>query len=99
MSRTPGGREGDASPLGTKGKGLFGIPGEELDPFIRQVAHALERERGIKPRSRAIRMAIGVLESWASGRGNVRPQVRAAAARAIARFRASAAKARAIPNK
>lgn len=96
MSRTPGGREGDASPLGTHG--LFGIPGEELDPFIRQVAHALMREHG-KTKSQAIRMAIGVIENWASGRGDVRPQVRAAAVRAIARFRASAAKARAIPNR
>jgi hypothetical protein len=96
VSITPGGRVGDSSPLGTRG--LFGIPGEELDPFVHQVAHALMREHG-KTKHQAIRMALGVIENWASGRGNVRPQVRAAAQRAWARFKASAAKARAIPNK
>lgn len=95
MSITPGGRIGDASPLGTKG--LFGIPGEELDPFIRQVAHAMIRKG--HPKSQAIKLAVGILKNWRDGKGNVRPQVRAAADKALTAFYASAAKARSIPNK
>ncbi len=71
--------------------------GEELDPFIRAVAHALMRERG-KSRSDAIRIAIGRMETWAAGGGDVTAKTRAKAAKAVAWWEKAKAKANATPN-
>lgn len=73
LAITPGGRVGDASPLGTK-------PGpRQLDDYVRMVAHALMREHGFT-RSHAIATAKNALKRWRRGGGHVRPQVRAGAA-------------------
>lgn len=73
---TPGGREGDASPLGKSGK-------RELTDYVRMVAHALMRDHGFS-RSHAIATAKNSLKKWRRGGGHVRPQVRAGAAAALA---------------
>lgn len=72
MAITPGGRVGDASPLGTHGP-------RRLDDYVRMVAHALMRKRGMS-KSHAIAVAKNALKRWARGGGHVRPQVRAGAA-------------------
>lgn len=72
MAVTPGGRPGDASPLGRKGGK------RKLDNYVRMVAHALIRKGFTK--SHAIATARNSLERWSAGRGHVRPQVRAGAA-------------------
>lgn len=78
MAITPGGRVGDASPLGTK-------PGpRQLDDYVREVAHALMRDHGYS-KSHAIAAAKNALKRWRRGGGGVRPQVRAGAAAALAR--------------
>lgn len=69
---TPGGRVGDASPLGTHGP-------RRLDDYVREVAHALMRKHGWS-RSHAIAVAKNSLKRWRRGGGHVRPQVRAGAA-------------------
>lgn len=71
MAITPGGRVGDASPLGKKGP-------RRLDDYVREVAHALMR-RGFG-KSHAIATAKNSLKRWRRGGGKVRPQVRAGAA-------------------
>lgn len=70
---TPGGRVGDASPLGRKGGP------RRLDDYVRAVAHALMRKRGFT-KSHAIATAKNALKRWRRGGGHVRPQVRAGAA-------------------
>lgn len=86
-------------PLGKPGgPGLFRIKGESLPPYVENIAHALMDKRGLT-KSRAIEMALGVVERWKDGGGKVSPEVRAAAAKAWAAWLASRAKARAIPNK
>lgn len=72
MAITPGGRVGDASPLGKKGGP------RKLDDYTREVAHALMRDHGYD-KHQAIRMARGVISRWGRGGGKVRPQVRAGA--------------------
>lgn len=94
-SISPGGRPIDESPFSTSRTSNFVARGGGLPPYVRGVAHALMRERGIKSESQAIQMAIGVMKNWASGRGKVRPQVRAAAAKAVAEWEALKAKAHA----
>lgn len=71
LAITPGGRPGDASPLGTKGP-------RRLDDYVRMVAHALIRKGFSK--SHAIATAKNSLKRWRRGGGHVRPQVRAGAA-------------------
>lgn len=77
---TPGGRVGDASPLAEPG---YTGP-RKLDDYVREVAHALMRKRGITDKSKAIQMARGIIANWAEGKGDVSPAVRAAAVRATA---------------
>jgi hypothetical protein len=55
-------------------------------------------KRGLD-KSKAIQVAIGVVQNWATGRGDVKPEVRAAAAAAVAQWEAAKAKAKATPNK
>lgn len=83
---TPGGRVGDDSPLAKPGyKGPRRLPN-----YIRMVAHAMERKG--HPKGEAIHLAIGIVENWASGQGKVSAKVRAAAAKAVAEWRALNAK-------
>lgn len=80
LAITPGGRIGDASSLAEPG---YSGP-RKTDDYVREVAHALMRKRGIKDKSKAIQMARGIIANWAEGKGNVSPAVRAAAVRATA---------------
>lgn len=77
---TPGGREGDASPLGKSGR-------RRLSNYVRMVAHALMRDHGFT-RSHAIATAKNALKRWMAGGGHVRPQVRAGAAKGMAEQKA-----------
>lgn len=96
MAISPGGRPMDTTPFSTSRTSNYVARGGGLPDYVRGVAHALLRTGRAKTESQAIQMAIGVLENWASGRGKVRPQVRAAAAKAVAEFHALPAKARAM---
>lgn len=79
------------------GPGLFGDKSMQLPAYIQNVAQALVRNG--KTKSQAIQIAIGTVKRWASGQGDVSPEVRAAAAKAVAEWEALKAKARATPNK
>lgn len=86
-------------PLGKPGgPGLFGDKSLSLPPYVQNIAHSLMEKRGLD-KSRAISTAIGVCKNWASGRGNVKPEVRAAATAALAQWEAAKSKAKATPNK
>lgn len=78
------------------GPGLFHDKSSQLPAYIQNVAKALERSG--KPESQAIQIAIGTVKRWAAGGGSVSPEVRAAAAKAVAEWEALKAKARAKPN-
>lgn len=91
MTPTPGGRVGDSGPVGTPGGRQNWVDqAGGLDPYLRQVAHALIRQGHSK--SQAIRMAWGILRNWATGKGNVSPKVRAAAAKSVANMEAKRAR-------
>ena len=60
-----------------------------LPAYIQNVAKGIMKTG--KSESQAIQMAIGVVRNWASGRGKVSPEVRAAAAKAVAEFEAKRA--------
>lgn len=64
----------------------------QLPAYIQNVRNGIMR-RGTDE-SRATQLAIGVVRNWASGRGRVSPEVRAAAARALAEYDAMRAKAK-----
>jgi hypothetical protein len=66
-------------PLGTHG--LWGSKSDQLPAYIQNIAHALIR--GGMSESQAIATAVGSVKRWASGRGKVTPEVRAAAAKAV----------------
>jgi hypothetical protein len=85
LAITPGGRPGDASPLGKPGSK------RKLSDYEREVAHALMRKG--HPRRDAIRMARGIIDKAAAtgrwGRGKVRnPAVRAGSVASIAQRKA-----------
>jgi hypothetical protein len=81
LAITPGGRVGDASPLGKKGSK------RKLSDYEREVAHALMRKRGI-PKAKAIPMARGIIRNAATkgkwGKGRASANVKAGAAASIA---------------
>jgi len=83
---SPGGRPADDSSLDRSPKQNWVEKRGGLPRYVRMVANALVRQG--KSRSAAIGMAIGVIRNWAQGKSNVRPQVRAAAAAAIAQWEA-----------
>lgn len=83
---SPGGRPADDSSLDRSPKQNWVEKRGGLPRYVRMVANALVRQG--KSRSQAIGMAIGVIRNWAQGKGNVRPQVRTAAAAAIAQWEA-----------
>lgn len=56
-----------------------------LPPFVRAIAHALMREKGM-PRSQAIALAIGAVKRWAAGGGNVSAKTRAKAVKSVAHW-------------
>lgn len=100
---TPGGRVGDDKTLGKPGgPGLFRIKGLKLPRYIRIVRNGLMEHQGLSE-GEATRRAVGYVKNFAEGHTGhgqkVHPKVQAAAKAAIAEFRASAARARAIPNK
>lgn len=83
-------------PLGRPGgPGLFHTKGLQLPAYIQNIAHALMRSG--RPKSMAIAIAIGTVKRWARGGGDVHPEVRAAAAKAVAEWEAARARARATP--
>lgn len=85
LAITPGGRVGDASPLG-KGK-------RKLSDYEREVAHALMRKGHSK--REAIQIARGVIDRAAAtgrwGKGKAKANVRAGAVASIAQRKASSA--------
>lgn len=70
------------SPLGTHG--LWGDKSAQLPAYIQNIAKALIRSG--HGESSAIAMAVGAVKRWASGRGKVTPEVRAAAGKALAEW-------------
>jgi hypothetical protein len=60
-----------------------------LPAYIQNVAKGIIKSGHSE--SQAIQMAIGVMKNWASGRGKVSPEVRAAAAKALAEWEAKKA--------
>jgi hypothetical protein len=60
------------------GPGLWDVKGMELPPYIQNIARALLRTGRAKNLSQAIAIAKGATNRWASGRGHVSPEVKAA---------------------
>jgi hypothetical protein len=56
-------------------------PVEHLPDYIENIAKALERNGHSE--QEAVRLAVGAVKRWASGKGRVHPEVRAAAAAAV----------------
>ncbi len=84
-------------PLGKPGgPGLFRIHGLMLDPYIENIARALMRNGHSE--SNAIQLAIAAVKRWARGGGKVSPEVRAAAAKAVAAWEAAKAAAHSHAN-
>lgn len=84
---TPGGRQGDDSPVGEPGGRQNWVDkAGGLPKYIRMVAHALIR-KGMGE-SRAIATAVNTIKRWARGGNNVTPKVQAAAAAALAEWEA-----------
>jgi hypothetical protein len=84
-------------PLGDPaGPGLFKVKGLQLPAYIQNIAHALIGQGHTE--SGAIQLAIGAVQRWARGGDKVSPEVRAAAAKALAEWEAARARAKAKPN-
>lgn len=79
---TPGGREGDDSPFSSSTTSNWVARQGGLNPYVREVAHALVRKGHSE--SQAIQIAWGVIRNWAEGKGKVSAKVRAGAAAAVA---------------
>lgn len=60
-----------------------------LPAYIQNVAKGIMKSG--KTESQAIGIAVGIMKNWASGRGKVKPEVRAAAAKALAEWEAKKA--------
>jgi hypothetical protein len=69
-------------PLGTHG--LWHDKKAQLPAYIQNISHSLIRAGHTE--SEAISIAIGAVKRWASGRGKVTPEVRAAAGKALAEW-------------
>ena len=82
-------------PLGTHG--LWGDRHIQLPSYIQNIAHALIRAGHSE--SSAIAIAIATVKRWASGRGKVSPEVRAAAAKALAEWEKLKATHGSSPNR
>lgn len=66
----------------------------QLPAYIQHIANDLHQEQGM-PLERAIPTAIAAVKRWAAGGGNVKPETRAKAAKAVAEWEALKAKSRA----
>jgi hypothetical protein len=76
----------DTSPVGTPGgRANWVDQAGGLPPFIRAVAHALLRKKGMT-KSRAIATAIATIKRWAAGTGNVSAATRTKAQKTIAEW-------------
>jgi hypothetical protein len=84
---TPGGRVGSGASLNRSRRRNWveSSPMGRLPKYIRIVANALKGTHGT---SRAIALAVAAVKRWARGGDNVRPQVQAAAAKAVAEWEA-----------
>jgi hypothetical protein len=82
------------APIGKGGKNWVTEtrPGNtgELPAYIQNIRNAIMRHQ--PDESRATAIAIGVVQNWASGRGGVKAEVKAAAAKALAEWEALRAK-------
>jgi hypothetical protein len=86
------------SPLGRPGgPGLWNSKTRKLPDYIENIARGI-MQGGEPDKSRAIALAIGAVKRWASGGGKVSPEVRAAAAAALAEWEALKASAHAHAN-
>lgn len=65
-----------------------------LPKYIEEVANSIHTKRGL-PISQAISIAVGQMKNWASGRGDVDPDTRAKAAKALAEWEAKKARSKA----
>ena len=83
------GQRYDVAPIGLKPNWITKVGGLPL--FARAVAHALIR--GGHTESDAIQIAIGVIQDWAHGGGNVTAKTRAKAAATVAEWTAKKAAA------
>lgn len=90
---TPGGRIGDDSPRNLSPKENWVDKVGGLPRYIRIVRNALLRHGHTMESATAI--AVNMMKRWAAGGGHVHPQVRAAAAAALAEWEAKRAKAKA----
>jgi hypothetical protein len=79
------------------GPGLWHQKGMGLPPYIRNIAKAIMRKRGMDE-SHAIAIAKASTSKWASGGGKVKPEVRAASAATNADWAAKRARAHAHAN-
>lgn len=83
LERTP-------APYGKPGgPGLYGVAGQRHSDYFEQLVRAFMTKRGMD-KAGASRMAWGALKRWARGGGGVHPEVRAAAAKALAEEEAKA---------
>lgn len=76
------------------GPGLYDVKGLQHTPYFEQVVKALMEKRGMD-KGRASAIAYGALRKWSRGGGKVHPEVRAAAAGALAGEKAKGAAAKA----
>jgi hypothetical protein len=84
----------DTSPLGTPGGRQNWVDkAGGFPPFVRAVAHALQRAG--RTESAAIQIALGTIARWARGEGKVTAQTRAKAVETMAEVAAMRARARA----
>jgi len=88
---SPGGRPADASHFSTSTTSNWVARSGGLPTYILEVAHALIRSGHSE--SSAIATAVATMKRWAAGANHVRPQVQAAAAKALAEWEAMRAKA------
>lgn len=65
------------------GPGLYGVKGQKHSDYFEQIVKALMEKRGMD-KGRASAIAYGALRKWAKGGGHVHPEVRGAAAGALA---------------
>jgi hypothetical protein len=79
------------------GPGLWHQKGMGLPPYIRNIAKAIMRKRGMDE-SHAIAIAKGATSRWAKGGGKVSPEVRAASTATNADWDAKRARAHAHAN-
>jgi hypothetical protein len=73
------------------GPGLWKHKGLMLPAYIQNVAHGIQKSG--KTESEAIASAVAIIKRWAAGGGGVHPEVKAAAAKALAEWEAKRAAA------